>query len=184
MKTYHQLSGQMVTINIPDTHSSLLIKRDNLKIEKLALKTRITNGVTGTQRFHINAELARINTELAMINAKIANFSPIGKEVEGKKKTTQLPGDSLRRKISDRQKQLEAKGLEPFPENATAQEKYDWALSMLNSSVGLLNGCNRTSLEETELIKLLGAGFSVAVNVEKVAEAEANLAKSIYNKAS
>lgn len=166
--TQYVLSGKLVTVNIPDNHHSLIIYRENLEKELIACKRRLTEPGTNIQKTNIGREISRIQSELALVNKKISSI-----------KTER--SEKLKKKFKDRQKRLEQKGFQPFPEFATSDERYEWALSLLGNAIGLLKGKNRTQLSDEDLIDHLSLSFSAAVNWEKANDLEAAKAKAIYN---
>ena len=172
----YRLSGKTITIDIPDNLGQLLIRRDELQFEWTALKKRLTT-IPDRQRIRLNSEIAAVKRELKIVNEKIAQLDP---QVLHPVQRSQV--DALERKISKRQKKLEAKGLESFPRFGTDREKFEWAISQLNLAIGLLNGENRTDLSKQSLIEALGDGFSQMISSQKLDEIEADQAKQHLRK--
>lgn len=182
-RQYYRLSGHDVKVDIPDNHADLLIRRDKLKNEHLAFKTRLAQGTNGNQRIRINTNISKIKSELAIVNAKIANFNIPEPNKKNPRRSTQDPTDPFKRKIQRRQKKLREFGLLPFPEDDDGSNRYEWALSLFNLALGLLNGDNRSELPDDELVAALGNAFSVAINYHKLEDKEKQLAMDMINKA-
>lgn len=172
----YRLSGRTVTVNIPDNLSQLLIRRDELKAEWLAMKKRIP-GTPKHLRIRLNSEISAVKNELAIVNAKISNLDPKGKKA---KKSGLSSAQRLDRKINARQKKLEEKGLTAFPRFGSDADKFSWAIAQLNLAIGLLNNENRTELSDEDLISSLGDGFSYMTNCQKLDELEAEQAKQDF----
>lgn len=157
-----------MTVNIPDNHNALLILRENLEKELIAYKRRLADSATNVQRKNLTQEISRIQSEISLVNKKIASFR-------------NTKAERLNKKFRDRQKKLEEKGFQSFPEFAPAEERYQWALSLLGNAIALVKGKNKTNLSDEDLIEHLALSFSAAVNWDKALEAETEKAKSFYN---
>lgn len=121
------LSDRLVAVNIPDNHGELIRRKNQLEIEILALKSRLADATTHGQRISIGHDLGKANQELKLVNKRLKTFNP---------------PKSVKQKFKERQVTLREMGLDLFPENGTAEERYTWALGALHHAMDCLDEHN------------------------------------------
>lgn len=123
MQTVVVVANELITVDIPDNHASLLRRQNELQMERVALKKRLTTTNRGATTTYIAKELSVIKAELEIINKKLRQFQQ---------------AKSPRKKLKERQREMVAKGLQPFPSGGTDADRYDWAAGLLHHAVKVM----------------------------------------------